>query len=142
MLHSPHLVKTKFIGQSDLLQRVVVNAFLYFAIPGTRHRNFVEQTEFHGRSPPDGEIAQSAAAKKGLRAQYKYPELAMAAVRKRWIYPCRPADQLRSQDFLVDQTQRSAKLFSRDTGPTRAGQKCIILNGSRNRLIRNSQLSS
>ena len=47
MLDRPHRVEAKLVGQGDLLEAIVVDPFFGFAAPWPRHRDFVENAEFH-----------------------------------------------------------------------------------------------
>ena len=47
MLDLPDLVEAEFVGQTDLLKRLVVDAPFGGLGPGTLHRMFVEDAEFH-----------------------------------------------------------------------------------------------
>ena len=47
MLDAPDRVEAEFVGQLDLLETIVEHPLFGFAIPWTRHRNFIENSEFH-----------------------------------------------------------------------------------------------
>src|ERR1700722_7121741 len=47
MLDGPHRIEAERIGESDLLEAVVVHVFFGFAPPWSRYRDFIEEAEFH-----------------------------------------------------------------------------------------------
>jgi len=48
MLDCPHRIEAEFIGERDLFEAIIEDALFGFAVPWTRHRNFVEDSKFHG----------------------------------------------------------------------------------------------
>jgi hypothetical protein len=47
VLDRPHLIEAELVGQTHLLERVVVDGALRLPRPGTRNRQLVEQAELH-----------------------------------------------------------------------------------------------
>src|SRR5579863_5048631 len=71
MLDGKHGFKAQLVGQFHLLQAVVVDLFFGVRIPGTRDRDFIEESKFHVRVPSAYRSFSNVGRRKKVKAATK-----------------------------------------------------------------------